>query len=453
VHSAGKIRWEHLPPTCTTLSFGVGFDDEVPSDWRVNHTITVKSALYDKPTGETVEEQVVDSIYLNGDGRDGIKKVTLDTIGLGSRMIEIDLDASYNGNGHVDVIDPKLSCLTQDSALTKPPTTRPQSDIVEIPISSMTLTRKANYHGPVEVDMSLGEAEANDGRSINPESGEAFGIGSFTGWSSGLGVAPGNWDNEHAQVDVLTQKVCERITTWVGIDDEVGSNGSARFTIYADGVDVAHSGVMKGGQKPAFLSADVTGSHVITLSVDNGGDGNAYDHADWGEPTLLCSTDPAHVRGTGLTTLTAKSDDGWYSTENFWGPLETDKSLGEAGAGDGTTIRINSFGGFQTGLGMAPSSYYGQPAKVSFTVPEGCTEFTSWVGIDNEVGSNGSAQFWVWRDRNFGARSKILKGNQDPQFLVVPVKAGETLTLWVDNGGDNNAYDHADWGDPRFLCG
>jgi hypothetical protein len=35
----------------------------------------------------------------------------------------------------------------------------------------------------------------------------------------------------------------------------------------------------------------------------------------------------------------------------------------------------------------------------------------------------------------------------------VPVKAGEKLTLWADNAGDGNAYDHADWGDPRFLCG
>jgi alpha-galactosidase len=430
------------------VSFGVGFDDEVPSDWRVNHTITVKTSQYDKPTGQTVDERVLDTIYLNGDGRDGLKSVSLDNLGLGPRMLEIDLDASYNGNGHVDIIDPKLSCLTQAATITAPPKKHPASDIVEIPVSTMTLTRTANHYGPVEVDMSLGESAASDGHSVAPKDGAAFAIGGVSEWASGFGVAPGNAGDDHAQIDVLTQKVCERITTWVGIDDEVNGKGTARFTIYADGVDVAHSGVMKGGQRPAFLSADISGSHVVTLSVDNAGDGNAYDHADWGEPTLLCSTDPNSVRTVALTSLNEEE-----GTENFWGPLEKDTSLGENAAGDGGKIRIGSFGEFRTGLGMAPSTYYGQPAKVTYTVPEGCTEFTSWVGIDHEVGGNGSAQFWVWRDRNFGTMSKVKRGGDDPQFLVVPVKAGEKLTLWADNAGDGNAYDHADWGDPRFLCG
>ncbi|HTL40755.1 MAG TPA: NPCBM/NEW2 domain-containing protein, partial [Pseudolysinimonas sp.] len=163
VHSAAKIRWEHLPPTCTTLSFGVGFDDEVPADWRMNHTITVKSLLYDAPTESTVEPRVIDSIYLNGDGRDGIKQVKLDTVGLGSRMIEIDMDVAYNGNGHVDVVNPLLSCRTQGGTVSSYTPKPAPNGPIEVAMSTMTPTRKTNFWGPVEVDMSNGESAAYDG--------------------------------------------------------------------------------------------------------------------------------------------------------------------------------------------------------------------------------------------------------------------------------------------------
>lgn len=29
--------------------------------------------------------------------------------------------------------------------------------------------------------------------------------------------------------------------------------------------------------------------HAITLRVDDGGDGNAHDHADWGDARLTCA--------------------------------------------------------------------------------------------------------------------------------------------------------------------
>lgn len=444
VHSAAKIRWEHLPPTCTTLSFGVGFDDEVPADWRMNHTITVKSLLYDAPTESTVEPRVIDSIYLNGDGRDGIKQVTLDTVGLGSRMIEIDMDVAYNGNGHVDVVNPVLSCRAQGATVSSYTPKPAPGGIIEVPVSSMTPTRTANFWGPVEVDMSNGDSAAYDGRSIAPKSGAAFSIGGITKWASGFGVHPGS--GEHAQIDVPTRQVCQRITTWVGVDDESGGNGSVRFTIYADGKQVAQSGVVSGGQKPQFLSADITGSHTVTLSVDDGGDNTYNDHADWGEPTLLCSADPVQERSIALTTLRP------FDVQNYWGPVEVNTSLGEEAGGDGSPIRIGSFTGFATGLGMAPGDI-GEPARASYTVPEGCTEFTTWVGVDREVGAHGSVYFIVWNNRMPGATSATKYGGEDPEFLTVKVVPGETLTLWATNGFDGNGWDHADWGDPRFLCG
>jgi hypothetical protein len=39
-----------------------------------------------------------------------------------------------------------------------------------------------------------------------------------------------------------------------------------------------------------------------------------------------------------------------------------------------------------------------------------------------------------------------------PQLLTAKVNPGDRLKLSVDNGGDGNAWDHADWADPTFFC-
>jgi len=67
----------------------------------------------------------------------------------------------------------------------------------------------------------------------------------------------------------------------VGIDDETQGAGSVDFRVIVDGKTVADSGLRRGGESPILLTADLTGGHRLTLRVDNGGDTNADDHADW----------------------------------------------------------------------------------------------------------------------------------------------------------------------------
>ena len=104
-----------------------------------------------------------------------------------------------------------------------------------------------------------------------------------------LGVAPGG-DGAVSRVTVAVPASCKVISSWVGIDDEVGDRGSAEFQVWVDGksAPVANSGVMTGSDGARFLWADVTGAKTVTLLVTDGADGNAYDHADWAEPTLYC---------------------------------------------------------------------------------------------------------------------------------------------------------------------
>jgi hypothetical protein len=75
-------------------------------------------------------------------------------------------------------------------------------------------------------------------------------------------------------------------TTDVGVDDEVGANGSVVFRVFADGVKVAESPLMTGTSATTTLTVDVTGKTDLLLVVAGGGDGVTNDHADWANARL-----------------------------------------------------------------------------------------------------------------------------------------------------------------------
>ena len=77
-----------------------------------------------------------------------------------------------------------------------------------------------------------------------------------------------------------------KLTGWVGIDDEVGKQGSVEFKILADGKDLYQSGVLKGGDSAKQLDVDISGVKMLVLIVDSGPDGINYDHADWADALL-----------------------------------------------------------------------------------------------------------------------------------------------------------------------
>jgi beta-galactosidase len=81
---------------------------------------------------------------------------------------------------------------------------------------------------------------------------------------------------------------CTRFTAVVGVDDEVGDNGSARFTVQVDGVAQTTTPVLRGPDGGLEVSADLTGGRWLELVTDDGGDGNASDHVDWADATIVC---------------------------------------------------------------------------------------------------------------------------------------------------------------------
>jgi alpha-galactosidase len=78
-----------------------------------------------------------------------------------------------------------------------------------------------------------------------------------------------------------------RFMAMVGVDDEVGRRGSVGFEVWVDGKEVAQSGVLRGGQEPKLLSADLTGAGQLMLRVNDGKDGITHDHADWAGAVLV----------------------------------------------------------------------------------------------------------------------------------------------------------------------
>lgn len=83
-----------------------------------------------------------------------------------------------------------------------------------------------------------------------------------------------------------------RFSAQVGVDDDAGKPASVRFSVRGDGRELWNSGIRRKGDPPVSVNLDVWLVNYLSLHVDDAGDGNAEDHADWIEPTLTGVTTP-----------------------------------------------------------------------------------------------------------------------------------------------------------------
>jgi alpha-galactosidase len=141
-------------------------------------------------------------------------------------------------------------------------------------VSDMTWQASTNGWGPAERDRSNGEQAAGDGRTLQ--------IGTTT-YGKGIGA------HATGTVDVNLGGRCSTFTADVGVDAEVGTNGSVTFTVLGDGTTLTTTAVLRGGQAAQRLSVNVTGRQVLRLQVGNGGDNINFDHADWANAQLTCT--------------------------------------------------------------------------------------------------------------------------------------------------------------------
>nr|WP_309114316.1 NPCBM/NEW2 domain-containing protein [Saccharothrix sp.] len=290
-------------------------------------------------------------------------------------------------------------------------------------LADLPTTSATSGWGPFEPDHSNGERASGDGRVLT--------IGGTT-YLNGLGV--------HAPSDLRWHLggACRSLTVDVGVDDETTSGGSVIFRIYRDRFLVADSGRSTSSDPPRRLTANLHDGNELRLVVTDAGDGNVRDHADWANPRLACGDGPS----AGTHHL---SDLPWTSATNGWGPVERDRSNGEQSSGDGRTLMVGGTT-FAKGLGAHATS------AVTYYLGAGCSTFRTGVGVDDEVGSNGSVTFEIHVDGKKAADSGRLTGAGSSTTLTVSVTNALELTLRVTDAADGITYDHADWLTPQLTC-
>jgi hypothetical protein len=296
-------------------------------------------------------------------------------------------------------------------------------------LSDLGWASMSNGWGTAEKDESNGETGTSDGKTITLN-GKTY--------QKGLGT--------HASSTIvynLNGQYSEFLAD-IGLDDEVGNNGSVAFQVYLDGAKVFDSGRMTGASATQQLDLNVSGKNQLKLVIDPSDGGNAYDHADWANARLLQGTSGGSSGGTNTSpppsaSASWLSDLNWSYMTNGWGSVEKDKSNGEMGAGDGRTIAIRS-NTYTKGLGVHAAS------DVRYNISgKGYTSFTSDLGLDNETNGNGSVVFQVYLDGVLKYDSGIVRGRDAVKQLVLNVSGANELRLVVNNAGDGNAFDHADW--------
>jgi hypothetical protein len=130
---------------------------------------------------------------------------------------------------------------------------------------------------------------------------------------------------------------------------------------------------------------------------------------------------------------------------NGWGPAERDRSNGEQGAEDGLPITLGGVA-YPKGLGVHANS------EQVFDLGGRFSRFLADVGVDDEVGDQGSVVFEVWADGTRLYQSGVVTGAMPAQPVSVDVTGRRQLRLVVTTAGDGDGYDHADWADARLIA-
>ncbi len=287
-------------------------------------------------------------------------------------------------------------------------------------LGDQTWLTSSNAWGPAERNLSNGEQAAGDGHTLTING---------TTYAKGIGV------HADSAVQILLGRTCNLFTAKVGLDSEVGGNGSVRFAVYADGRLLAYTDVRNGNQPAVALATGLAGATTLELRVTDARDGINYDHADWADARITCTGTAGTARRAGDTT--------WSSSSNGWGPAERNQSNAEQPAGDGGVINVAG-ANYPKGIGAHSAS------DVAFTVT-GCTRFTVLAGVDAETAGRGTVVFTVTADGATLYTSPAVTPTT-PVTIDVPFSGHSTMHLLVTDAGDGNAYDHADWADAALTC-
>ncbi len=128
------------------------------------------------------------------------------------------------------------------------------------------------------------------------------------------------------------------------------------------------------------------------------------------------------------------------SAKQGWGTLQKDKSI--------KPPKITIAGKtFDKGLGTHA------PAEAVYRICGNYTRFTAYVGVDDYTKpyNTASVQFEVWGDGILIYQSKIMRAEDAAEKVDIDIKGINELKLIVNDGGDGQGWDHADWAEAKLL--
>jgi alpha-galactosidase len=220
---------------------------------------------------------------------------------------------------------------------------------------------------------------------------------------------------------------------------------TSTFTLIKQGTStpLAASVSYDGASRTATLdpTSALEASTTYTATVKGGASG-AKDVAG---NALASDVSWSFQTGTTGTSSTYLSDLSWSSGTSGYGPIEKDTSNGGFAGGDGLTITLNGTT-YAKGLGVHAAS------DIQYAVGGTCSRFKASVGVDDEVGTNGSVVFQVFADATKVYDSATMTGATATKTIDVSIANAQTLRLVVTDAGDGIASDHADWALARIEC-
>jgi glucose/arabinose dehydrogenase len=129
---------------------------------------------------------------------------------------------------------------------------------------------------------------------------------------------------------------------------------------------------------------------------------------------------------------------------NGWGAYERDRSNGELGEHDGLPLTLNGVR-YAKGLGVHADS------ELRYALAGRFSRFLAELGVDDEVGPQGSVIFQVFADGEQLYESALLTGDSPTVSIELEVTGRRELRLIVLKANGENSYDHADWANARLV--
>ena len=306
----------------------------------------------------------------------------------------------------------------------------------------------------------------------------------------------------------------EYFESYVGVDRNVikQNNSSIIFKVLADGKEVYNSGLMKWANDAKLVRIPLKGVNELKLVIDNGGNGNAYDHGDFADAKFLITnskpnltipesvstkvgqqidlkqeysaidaedgdiTSKVEVTGkvnfnkTGKYKITYKvidSDgneviktrtisvvdmkDYRYLTEYDWKSANSGwKTVNKDKSVDNNKLTLTDEEGQSISYDRGIGTH--ATSTIVYDLSDKDYEyFSSYVGVDREMyGSVGSISFEVYVDGEKKFDSGIMNSRDPQKYVEVYINGAKELKLVVKDGGNGNGSDHATWGDAKL---